>query len=181
MNTTVQIVECGRGPQLSTSRITVQDLVPYLQKKWTYEQIMVAMPILTVADIQAVEGYVRENYDAVMEGDRRIRERNANRKIPPEIEEIRRRGHAKLLALKEQFAKQKKQEGNGDLLLADANITGHVDHLVRHGKRGMVRLLGLPPGAAIYICRRWPGFRGFRCGGVASVPRAATLSLDQQS
>ena len=77
MNREVQIVERGRGPQLSTSRITVQDLVPYLQKKWTYEQIMVAMPILTVADIQAVEGYVRENYDAVMEVDRRIRERKS--------------------------------------------------------------------------------------------------------
>lgn len=31
MNTDIQIVDRGRGLQLSTSRVTVQDLVPYFQ------------------------------------------------------------------------------------------------------------------------------------------------------
>lgn len=31
MDTEVVIVDRGRGPQLSTSRITVQDLFPYFQ------------------------------------------------------------------------------------------------------------------------------------------------------
>ena len=58
MNTPIQIVDRGRGPQLSTSRITVQDLVPYLQQKYTHEQIREIMPVLTVEEIQAVERYV---------------------------------------------------------------------------------------------------------------------------
>ncbi len=115
MRTDIQIIDCGRGPQLSTSRITVQDLVPYFQRNCSYKEIMEIMPVLTVEDIQTVERYVQEHYQKVMEEDRRIRERNAKRAIPPEIEEIRRRGHAKLLALKQEFAKKNQQERNGDL------------------------------------------------------------------
>jgi uncharacterized protein (DUF433 family) len=107
-------VDRGRGPQLSTCRITVQDLVPYLQQNCTYEDIMAIMPVLTREEIQAIEQYVRDNYEAVMDQDRRIRERTANRTTPPEIQEIRKKGHAKALALMEQFAKNKAQEKNGD-------------------------------------------------------------------
>src|SRR5258708_35970203 len=109
----VHIVDRGRGPQLSTSRITVQDLVPYLQQDCTWEEIRAIMPVLTVEEYQTIKQYVRENYESVMEQDRRIRERNANRTIPPEIEEIRKKGHAKALALMKQFA-NKAQEKNGD-------------------------------------------------------------------
>jgi uncharacterized protein (DUF433 family) len=111
---TIAIVDHGRGPQLSTSRITVQDLVPYLERNFSYKQIVEIMPVLTVEEIQVVERYVQEHYAEVMEQDRRIRERNAQRIIPPEIAEIRREGHAKLLTLKEQFAKKKNLEANGD-------------------------------------------------------------------
>jgi hypothetical protein len=48
-----------------------------------------------------------------MEQDRRIRARNAQRTIAPEIQEIQKKGHAKVLALREQFGK-KAQEKNGD-------------------------------------------------------------------
>ena len=115
MKTDIQIIDRGRGPQLSTSRITVQDLVPYFQQQCSYEEIMAIMPVLTVEDIRVVERYVQEHYEEVMEEERRIQERNAARTNPPEIEEIRRRGHAKLLALREEFAKKKQQERNGDL------------------------------------------------------------------
>ena len=115
MNPHVQIVEGGRGPQLSTSRITVQDLVPYFQRHCSYEEIMAVMPVLTVSDIQAVERYVQEHYQEVMQVDRQIRERNAARVTPPEIEQIRLRGRARLLALREELVKKKIQERNGDL------------------------------------------------------------------
>jgi len=114
MSKKIEIIDRGRGPQLSTSRITVQDVVPYLQDKWTYAQIQDAMPVLTVDEIQAIEQYVRDNYEEVMEQDRRIRERAANRVTPPAILESRRRGRAKMLALLEQFANGKPQETNGD-------------------------------------------------------------------
>jgi uncharacterized protein (DUF433 family) len=97
-------VDRGRGPQLSTCRITVQDLVPYLQKNYSFEEIMALMPVLTREEIEAVDVYVRNNYSAVMDQDRRIRERNAQRTTPPEIEAIRKRGHAKVQALMKYFA-----------------------------------------------------------------------------
>lgn len=115
MNTDIQIVERGRGPQLSTSRITVQDLVPYLQKRLTHAQIQEIMPVLTVEEIQAVERYVRDNQEAVMEQDRRIRERSASRQNSPEIDEVLRRGGEKMAALREEFQQRKHHlEANGD-------------------------------------------------------------------
>jgi len=110
----VAIVDRGRGPQLSTCRITVQDLVPYLQQNCTHEEIMAIMPVLTKAEIEAVQRYVRENYNAVMEQDRRIRERAAKRTNPPEIEEIRKKGRVKTLASREEFARSKAQGKNAD-------------------------------------------------------------------
>jgi uncharacterized protein (DUF433 family) len=101
----IEIIDRGRGPQLSTSRITVQDLVPYLQQHFTHEQIQEIMPSLSVAEIEAVERYVRDNYQAVMEQDRRICERAAARKNPPEMEEALRRGAEKMAALWEEFKK----------------------------------------------------------------------------
>jgi uncharacterized protein (DUF433 family) len=103
-NRTTEIVDQGRGPQLSTCRITVQDLVPYLQQGYSCEDILAIMPVLTEEDIRTVERYVRDNFEAVMQQDRCIRRRNAERTMSPEIQEIRKRGHAKALALMEQFA-----------------------------------------------------------------------------
>ena len=115
MKTEITIVDRGRGPQLSTCRITVQDLVPYFQRNCSYEQIIEIMPVLTPEEIQVVDRYVQENYEAVMEQDRRIRERNSNRENPPEIDEILRRGGLKMAALREEFKKIKQQqERNGD-------------------------------------------------------------------
>ena len=114
MTKTIEIIERGRGPQLSDSRITVQDLVPYFQQQMNHEQILEIMPALTLDELKVVELYVQENYEAVMEQDRRIRERNASRKNSPEIEEILRRGGEKMAALREEFKKKRTQELNGD-------------------------------------------------------------------
>lgn len=115
MSHEITIVDRGRGPQLSTSRITVQDVVPYLQQQFTREQIREIMPVLSDDEIQVIERYVEEHYDEVMEQDRRIRERAAARRNSPEIEEIRRRGREKLEALRKQFElKRRQQEHNGD-------------------------------------------------------------------
>jgi uncharacterized protein (DUF433 family) len=114
MKTDIQIVDRGRGPQLSTSRITVQDLVSYLQQKYTYEQILEIMPVLTGPEIQAVERYVRDNYEAVMEQDRRIRERAAARQKPPEVEEAEHKARLQRLENARQLIRQKTQERNGD-------------------------------------------------------------------
>ena len=110
----ITIVDKGRGPQLSTSRITVQDLVPYIQLNYSYEEIRQIMPALSIGEIQAVERYVAEHRQEVMEEDRRIRERNANRRNPPHIEEIFRRTREKWPALKAAYEKYYGEEANGD-------------------------------------------------------------------
>ena len=105
MSQTIEIVDRGRGPQLSTSRITVQDLVPYLQDKCTYEDILEAIPTLSVAEIEVVERYISDHYDQVMEQDRRIRERAAARTKPPEVEQaLRNERRQRLQRAREEIA-----------------------------------------------------------------------------
>ena len=52
MSQKIEIIDRGRGPQLSTSRITVQDVVPMLQRNCTPEEIMEVIPVLNLEDIQ---------------------------------------------------------------------------------------------------------------------------------
>ncbi len=111
---TLQIVDRGRGPQLSTSRITVQDLVPYIQQKFTHEQIREIMPVLTVEEIVAVERYVEVNYETVMAQDRRIREHAAARRQTPEVEEAERLERLKRLENARQQIQTRKQERKRD-------------------------------------------------------------------
>jgi uncharacterized protein (DUF433 family) len=108
------IVDRGRGPQLSSSRITVQDLVPYIQQNYSHEQIQEIMPVLTEEDIRVVEQYVRENYEAVMEQDRRIRERAESRRKTPEVEEAERKERLARIESARRRIRDQKQERNGD-------------------------------------------------------------------
>src|SRR5438552_14174712 len=71
----VEIVDRGRGLQLSTSRITVQDLVPYFQRGCSYEEIIRWIPTLTNEEIAVVERYYQQHKDALDEEDGRIRAR----------------------------------------------------------------------------------------------------------
>lgn len=107
MNPPITIVDRGRGPQLSNSRLTVQDLVPYLRQNFTHQQIREIIPVVTCEEIRVVEQYVNANYAAVMEQDRRIRERSANRKPSPEAEASLRRGGEKMESLRKQFRREK--------------------------------------------------------------------------
>ncbi|HEV8059387.1 MAG TPA: hypothetical protein VGP68_05920 [Gemmataceae bacterium] len=114
MSAEIAIVDRGRGPQLSTSRITVQDLVPYLQDRFTHEQIIEIMPVLTVEEIRVIERYIQDNFNAVMEQDRRIRERIEARRKPPEVEEAEHQERLIRLANFRQKIQQEKQKLNGD-------------------------------------------------------------------
>lgn len=79
MSRTIEIVDRGRGLQLSTSRITVQDLVPYFQRGESYEEILSWIPILTREEIAVVERYYREHQRELDEEDRRIRAQTEER------------------------------------------------------------------------------------------------------
>lgn len=110
----IEIIDRGRGPQLSTSRITVQDVVPMLKRNCPPEEIIELIPVLTREELRVIQDYVRDHFDEVMEQDRRIAERAANRVTPPEVQKIREEGRAKRLAIVEEFARRKAQEKNGD-------------------------------------------------------------------
>jgi uncharacterized protein (DUF433 family) len=114
MSTPIEIIDRGRGPQLSTSRITVQDLVPYLQMGSSHAEIMRAMPVLTEEDIRVVERYIEEHRDEVVEEDRRIREENALQKNPPEVEKILQAAHAQRLARTRARQQGRATEMNGE-------------------------------------------------------------------
>jgi uncharacterized protein (DUF433 family) len=111
---TIEIIDRGRGPQLSTSRITVQDLVPYLLDNASYSDIREAMPSLSIEEIQLVEAYIRQHSAEVMEQDRRIRERAAARRgTDEEIEKERAQRQARLAKYRQEI-KHKRRERNGD-------------------------------------------------------------------
>ena len=74
---TIAIVDHGRGPQLSTCRITVLDLVPYFQKGRTYDEIIRWIPTLTQEEIAIVEQFYRDHQAEFDEKDRRAREHRA--------------------------------------------------------------------------------------------------------
>ena len=74
MNQEIAIVDRGRGLQLSTSRITVQDLVPYFQEGAGDDDIRRWIPSLTPEEISVVREYYSTHKEELDEQDRRIRE-----------------------------------------------------------------------------------------------------------
>jgi uncharacterized protein (DUF433 family) len=74
MSQDITLVDRGRGMQLSTSRITVQDLVPYFQEGCSCEEIIHWIPSLTPEEIALAEAYYRDHKAELDEKDRRVME-----------------------------------------------------------------------------------------------------------
>jgi uncharacterized protein (DUF433 family) len=68
----ITLIDRGRGLQLSTSRITVHDLVPYFQDGCSYDEIIRWIPSLTREEIAFVERYYRQHKDDLDEYERRV-------------------------------------------------------------------------------------------------------------
>ena len=103
MNPNIRIVDRGRGPQLSTSRVTVQDLVPYFQEGSSTEEILRWVPSLSGEEIAAVHEYYLEHKKILDEEAQRIQEEDAQRETPQWMQNIREQGRAKMKDLKGQF------------------------------------------------------------------------------
>jgi hypothetical protein len=71
---TIEIVDRGRGPQLSTTRITVLDIFYYLHRGYDFDFIHQAMPSLTREEFDVVNDYVKAHYDELVEKDRKADE-----------------------------------------------------------------------------------------------------------
>jgi uncharacterized protein (DUF433 family) len=112
MKTKLALVDRGRGMQLSTSRITVQDLVPYFQRGCSPEEIRRWLPTLSHEEIAFVENYYQEHKKELDDEDRQIRAHIAEQvrlqrmRFPEEAHEVR-------LARMNERLHQRRQEKNG--------------------------------------------------------------------
>ena len=70
---TIQIVDLGRGPQLSSSRITVQDLVPYYRDGASNNEIRRWIPSLTDDEIALLKDYIRDHNEEVLQTEQEIK------------------------------------------------------------------------------------------------------------
>ena len=69
----IAIVDRGRGPQLSTSRITVQDLLPFYRDIASNDEIRRWIPSLTDDEIGALRGHIRDHFDEVVSAEAEIK------------------------------------------------------------------------------------------------------------
>ena len=77
MRKEIALVDRGRGLQLSTSRITVHDLVPYFQERCSYDEIIRWIPSLSHEEIAVVESHYREHKEELDEYEQRVRAHRA--------------------------------------------------------------------------------------------------------
>jgi uncharacterized protein (DUF433 family) len=80
-----QIINRGRGPEIAGTRITVYDVVDYLQEGWRYDQIA-GLFRLPPDDIQAAIQYIEDHKEAVMTAYRQILARHHNVQYSPEVQ-----------------------------------------------------------------------------------------------
>jgi uncharacterized protein (DUF433 family) len=106
----IEIVDHGRGLQLSTSRVTVQDLVPYFQEGCSNEEIIRWIPTLTPEEIAVVQNYYRAHQQDLDEEDRMIRAHSTEGKNPAWVVKVLDDASAERLAITERLLQQL---GNG--------------------------------------------------------------------
>jgi uncharacterized protein (DUF433 family) len=115
METPITLVDRGRRLQLSASRITVHDLVPYFQAGCPYDEIIRWIPALTHDEIAIVERYYRQHQDELDEYEGQVQayrmEQIGLQRLPfPECEGSR---HERLARLR-QLLQQRRRENNGE-------------------------------------------------------------------
>ena len=71
---TIEIVDRGRGPQLSTTRLTVLDIFYYLHRGYDFDFIHRALPTLSREEFDVVLDYMNKHREELIEADRRAEE-----------------------------------------------------------------------------------------------------------
>jgi len=115
MEKEITLVDRGRGLQLSTSRITVHDLVPYFQDGCSHDEIIRWLPSLTHEEIKIVERYYRQHKDELDEYESRVRAYRAEQIRLQRLRFPEREGsrHERLAQLR-QLLQRRRQETNGE-------------------------------------------------------------------
>ena len=71
---TIEIVDRGRGPQLSTARTTVLAVFYWVHRGYEWDEIHEIMPSLSRAEFDVVMEYIDQNRAELIEKDRRAEE-----------------------------------------------------------------------------------------------------------
>jgi uncharacterized protein (DUF433 family) len=115
MQKEITLVDRGRGIQLTTSRITVHDLVPYFQAGCSYDEIIRWIPSLTHEEIAVVERYYRQHRDELDEYERRVQAYRAEQIRLQRLRISERQGtRYERLARLRQLLQQRRRENNGE-------------------------------------------------------------------
>ena len=81
-----KIIDRGRGPEIEGTRITVYDVMDYVQEGWRYDQIA-GLFRLPPDDIQAALQYIEAHHVEVMADYQQILARHSQVHYPPEVQE----------------------------------------------------------------------------------------------
>jgi uncharacterized protein (DUF433 family) len=127
----IQIVDRGRGPQLSTTRITVLDIFYYLHCGYDFDTIHEMMPTLSREEFDVVVEYVNAHQEELVGKDRRAEEfiqrgiaEQKAKGLCPEIDES--------VPVEERVARLKRKmrqrlgEKTGEGHFADSHLKGSV-------------------------------------------------------
>ncbi len=126
----ITLIDRGRGLQLSTSRITVHDLVPYFQQGCAYDEIIRWLPSLTEGEISVVERYYLQHKDELDEYEQRV-QKHRDEQVRLQRLRLGEPGGSRLerLAHQRELLKQRRGRRTVKGLVADANIQGQVEYL----------------------------------------------------
>lgn len=72
MSQKATIIERGRGPQLSTCKLTVQDLLPMFKSAQSDDEILQWYPQIGHDELQVLRQYFLDHRDEVLDDERRI-------------------------------------------------------------------------------------------------------------
>ena len=82
-----KIINRGRGPEISGTRITVYDVMDYYKHGWHRDQIAMQFR-LSSRDIQAAIDYIESHKEEVMAEYQKILDRHHNYKYTPQVQKI---------------------------------------------------------------------------------------------
>jgi len=106
---TITIIDIGRGPQLSSRRLTIQDLLPFFKRGSSNPEISRWYPQVEPFEIELLRQYYLDHVEELLKLEREIAARNLDaRKVshPPELPTDGMSSHEKRQWMLERLAKR---------------------------------------------------------------------------
>jgi hypothetical protein len=118
------IIDRGRGPELSGTRITVYNLLPYFLDPTITEEYICRVCEITPQQVAAVRAFALNHADAVMAEHRRIEARMSEGN-PPEVIAKAQQTHAKFEEFRHALAQREHRNDDGREASISAGHSGN--------------------------------------------------------